>query len=366
MSCQYDAIIIGGGFYGCCLALFLRDSGSRVLILEKEADLLQRASYINQARVHNGYHYPRSLMTAFRSFINFPRFVMDFYPAIIDDFEKVYAIAARGSRIDAQQFFHTVKKIGAPIRKAPAQIRRFFELDLIEEVFIVKEVAFDAGRLKNILREKLAARRIEVRLGVEARLVRPQNQHLAVETSLETLTATSVYNCTYSMINKILLNSNIPLLPLKHEITEMALVEIPPALRHIAVTIMDGPFFSIMPFPPRQAHTLSHVRYTPHSSWLDQERFIDGHTYLREHPPKSHYFYMWKDAVRYMPLLADIRYLDSLYEVKTLLLKNEVDDGRPILYKKDYGFTNFSTIMGGKIDNMYDIVEMIKMARGYF
>ena len=29
-----------------------------------DADLMQRASYANQARVHNGYHYPRSLLTA--------------------------------------------------------------------------------------------------------------------------------------------------------------------------------------------------------------------------------------------------------------------------------------------------------------
>lgn len=35
-----------------------------VLVLEYDEAPFQRATYINQARVHMGYHYPRSLSTA--------------------------------------------------------------------------------------------------------------------------------------------------------------------------------------------------------------------------------------------------------------------------------------------------------------
>ncbi len=74
-----DAVIIGGGFYGAAIALYLaRQRGFReILLIEREAELLTRASYNNQARVHNGYHYPRSFTTAYRSRINLPRFVRD-------------------------------------------------------------------------------------------------------------------------------------------------------------------------------------------------------------------------------------------------------------------------------------------------
>ena len=51
-----DAVVIGGGFYGGCLAAFLAERFRRVLLVEKEPDLLTRASFVNQARVHNGYH----------------------------------------------------------------------------------------------------------------------------------------------------------------------------------------------------------------------------------------------------------------------------------------------------------------------
>ena len=49
---KYDCIVIGGGFYGCMLALELRQKFKKILILEKENDILTRASLINQARIH--------------------------------------------------------------------------------------------------------------------------------------------------------------------------------------------------------------------------------------------------------------------------------------------------------------------------
>ena len=55
---SYGAVIVGGGFYGCEVARELRRYFDRVLLLENEADLMHGASYNNQARVHQGYHYP--------------------------------------------------------------------------------------------------------------------------------------------------------------------------------------------------------------------------------------------------------------------------------------------------------------------
>ena len=57
------AVVIGGGFYGVNIALCLaRQDKGQVFLLEKEGDLLSRASYHNQARIHNGYHYPQFLL----------------------------------------------------------------------------------------------------------------------------------------------------------------------------------------------------------------------------------------------------------------------------------------------------------------
>ena len=67
MTQQYDKIIIGAGLYGLYAAHFCGSKGERVLVLEYEDAAFKRASFINQARVHKGYHYPRSFSTAIKS-----------------------------------------------------------------------------------------------------------------------------------------------------------------------------------------------------------------------------------------------------------------------------------------------------------
>lgn len=90
---NYDAVVIGGGFFGCTVSLYLKKYLKSVLILEKEADLFQYASYVNQARVHKGYHYPRSLLTALRSQINFGKFIKDYQDCIVSSFDNYYAVS---------------------------------------------------------------------------------------------------------------------------------------------------------------------------------------------------------------------------------------------------------------------------------
>jgi hypothetical protein len=121
---------------------------------------------------------------------------------------------------------------------------------------------------------------------------------------------------------------------------------------------MDGPFFSAMPFPARNLHTLSHVRFTPHLHW-DDERGIDPYEKLRLHPRESRVNRMVRDVGRYIPSMLAARHVDSLYEVKTVLTKNEVDDGRPILFEKHATLPGCYSVLGGKIDNIYDVLEKL-------
>lgn len=64
-----DKIIIGAGLYGLYSALYCGKKNENVLVIEKDDQAFKRATYINQARVHMGYHYPRSYSTAFNRLI---------------------------------------------------------------------------------------------------------------------------------------------------------------------------------------------------------------------------------------------------------------------------------------------------------
>jgi glycine/D-amino acid oxidase-like deaminating enzyme len=360
-----DVAVIGGGFYGCVLAGHARQFAQRVVLLEKQDDLLQRASFNNQARVHNGYHYPRSLLTALRSHANFARFLRDYRGAIDDRFDKYYAVAAQFSKVSARQFETFCRRIGVPVEPAPAAVRKMFDPRRIEAVFRVEECAFDAVKLKADLRDMLAGRRVQVLLGCKVTRLRPVAGGRIV-ISFEgpggpgDLTAGLVLHCTYSQLNQVLAASDLGTVPLKHELTEIALVEVPEALRTLGITVMCGPFFSCMPFPARAVHSLSHVRYTPHQAWEDRaEPACDVHAYLDSAPRRSQFEHMRKDAARYVPLLADCRQTDSLWEIKTVLPASEQDDSRPILFRQHPDLPNLHCVLGSKIDNVYDALAQL-------
>lgn len=367
---RYDAVVIGGGFFGCTISLYLRKYLKYVLILEKEADLLQRASYINQARVHNGYHYPRSILTALRSKINFPRFANEYQECIDSDFDNYYAISKYFSKVNANQFNKLCKRINAPLEKAPLSIKKLFNKHLIEEVFHTKEYVFNAVKLKQKMLDEIETQKVEVKLNTEVSKIKTSSNSQEIEIAFTSesgdsfVTAKYIFNCTYSALNTILSASHLPTIPLKHELAEMALVEVPEPIRHLGITVMCGPFFSIMPFPPRHLHTLSHVRYTPHCYWQDTENFASATSEIyHQADRKSNYSYMIRDAGRYIPILKDCCYVDSMWEIKTILPQSEVDDSRPILFKRNQGLPNLTCVLGGKIDNIYDIPNELQFLK---
>ena len=366
----YDALVIGGGFYGCAIATELSQQGLKVTLVEQEEELMQRASYTNQARIHQGYHYPRSILTALRSRVNFDRFVKQFEGCVFDSFDKYYAIASNNSKVNAEQFKLFCRRIGAPIEAAPKEVTRLFNPELIEQVFRVKEFAFDTKKLRLIMQQLLEESKVDLKMNCQVTSIAQSGkwmQCIANQPEEISIGAKRIFNCTYSGINRVLSSSGLDVIPLKHELTEMTLLDMPKELEDFSITVMDGPFFSIMPFPARKQHILSHVRYTPHFWWLDNSKcelvnsdgYIKSQQYREEFGAKSYQLHMLKDAARYMPVLQDCTLGDSLWEIKTILPQSEVDDSRPILFRRDSNMPEFISVMGGKIDNIFDIQEKI-------
>ena len=111
-----DKLIIGAGLYGLYAALYCGKRGQQVEVLEIEQAPFTRATYINQARVHMGYHYPRSLSTAMKSAGYFKRFVEDYSFCIHTKFEQIYATSSHFSWTDATEFRKFCQGCGDPLQ----------------------------------------------------------------------------------------------------------------------------------------------------------------------------------------------------------------------------------------------------------
>lgn len=356
-----DYLIVGGGFYGCCLALYLRSISDRVLVVEAEDRLLTRASRVNQARIHTGFHYPRSALTAVKSMVLHNRFMADFPEAVVDDFQMLYAIAQHRSKVSAKRFYRMFRDINAPIQPAPASQSALFNPNHVEAAFACTEASFDYSVLAYLLGERLAREGVELRLStrVDSLSDRPNGTVAGLSDGTE-VTARYTFNITYAQINNLLEKAELPKARLKYELAELALVTPPPELDRIGITLMDGPFFSCMPYPAENLYSLTHVRYTPHDSWTDESDYASPYAHLAHAKPKTRFAHMIRDGRRYLPCLVDARYERSIYDVKTVLLKNEQDDGRPILYQKKPEDSRVVSILGGKIDNIYDLFDLVR------
>lgn len=369
---QATAIVIGGGFFGVAVASYLsRTKGFKsVKLIERNSSLLSQASYRNQARVHGGYHYPRSALTAIRSQINMPKFLIDWPDAVFADFTSVYAVARSRSKTNGLQFRRFCKNSGLAFENASPAILRHFNLSQIEDVLLAREYVFDSKILAVWAGETLADCGVEIHFETHATEIRSSDSStgkLLVNVSSkgmgeQILYSNYVFNCSYSGINSISGDFEGTDTALKHEIAEIALIQPPEELRDIGITIMDGPFFSMMPFPAENVHSLSHVTYTPHISWTESEdakQSINPYLILASGPRSSRSSRMIRDASKFVPRISESEYLKSLYEVKTVLSTNEIDDGRPILFEKHPRLHGLYSILGGKIDNVYDVLSRL-------
>lgn len=356
------AIVIGGGFYGASIALYLKRSRRvpDVVLLERAPHLLTRSSFTNQARVHSGMHYPRSGTTARRSAVNAPRFEADYGASVFRDFTKLYAVPRTGSLVTPRQMERFGIEIGADIAAAPPALAALFDPARIAATYVVTEHVFDADHLRTTMIDRLAESGVDVQTGCDVTAVESSATGVRLRYELDgqsgEITADVAFNCTYSRIQHLL--GNAPPLAVRHEISEMILVEPPAALSEIGVTVMDGPFFSLMPFPARGLHSLSHVRYTPHMAWQEDGE-IDPYAKLAAHHCESRADRMIRDAARYLPAMRFAKPHSSMFEVKTVPTDRDHDDGRPILFHRDEQHGRLLSILGGKIDNIYDALERL-------
>lgn len=347
-------IVIGAGFYGLMIGSELLKMGFSVTVLEASHRLGAGASWANQARVHGGYHYPRSYLTASRSRESLKRFVGDFEDAIFDGFQMHYAIARDYSKVSAAQFEALCLRIGAPLEIATAGAGSpEWRSQTIERSYRVEEPAFDGLKLIELARAQFEALGGQIILNSRVLAVREESGGYSLETLEEVFHARAVFDVTYSSLGTVFDPARSVAAALKVETAEIALFRPPEGLEKIGVTVMDGPFFSFMPFPPEGLHSLTHVSYTPRSSRRGSEP-------RRIAPKISAWNRMLSDAQRFLPEIAGAEYVKSIYIDKAVLTRSEGNDSRPIYMAKSGSAGLFFSVLGAKIDNVYDALSVIR------
>ena len=377
---RYDKIIIGAGLYGLYSAYFCASRGQHVLVLECDGGPFQRATYINQARVHQGYHYPRSLSTAMKSAGYFARFNADYGFCINREFQKVYATSSEYSWSDGAQFRKFCEAANIPCEELHPE--KFFRKGMCDGAFLTREYTYDAMILKDYFMEKLGGLGSLVDLQFDMdieRIERTQDAYVLCvrgkqEDGLREYQSGFVLNATYASTNQILNLIGYEPFGIKYELCEIILCEVNDKLREYGFTVMDGPFFSIMPFGKTGLHSLTSVTFTPHAtSYNAVPQFAcqsdsDGYCSGRhlgncndcKAKPESAFPYMANLARKYLREEYAFTYRDSLFSMKPILMSSEIDDSRPTVVRTYATNPTFVGVLSGKINTVYDLDAIVE------
>ena len=100
--------IIGSGFFGTTIALKLSKS-HEIDLFEKEKDILNGASKINQFRFHLGFHYPRSKKTINEIKSSYKLFTNFFSNKVFGKTKNYYSISSEESKINFKKYLKVLK-----------------------------------------------------------------------------------------------------------------------------------------------------------------------------------------------------------------------------------------------------------------
>ena len=368
---EFDYIILGAGIYGLYASHLLLEKKYRVALVECDKEVFGRASYVNQARVHNGYHYPRSIVTAKASVDNYQLFINDFADAINSNFEKIYALSNRNSFTAAKHFEKFCKYLNIPCEEINPG--KYFKKGTVEAAYMTLECSFDPILVRDILYGKIIENPY-LRLFVNKQLqtVEEKEKKYSLKFSDKTsLIAPHVLSATYASINQVLNKFHFKKLDIKYEICEISLCDVPKDLLHCGITVMDGPFFSLMPFGLTGFHSLSAVEFTPHNTSYKNLPHFECQRYnnlctpeyldncnLCESRPETAFPYMSQLAKKYLNI-DQLKHRQSLFAIKPILKASEIDDSRPTVIKTFSENPSFMAVLSGKINNIYDMGEVL-------
>lgn len=227
--------ILGGGWYGCHLAASLSEAGHEVTLHEKAERLFAGASGANPARLHLGFHYPRSKLTRAACQEQHAAFMGKYGHLTRAIPTNLYAIASDDSHVDFGNYTQTLRG----------------ELE-----FITVEDPSDFGLV-----------------GIEGAILTGE-RHIVIREAREYFLALLGHKIEFNSIGPG------PLLDVNSDIVidctfcardsmnvdryEPCITTILEGMTDRALTIMDGPFASLYPWDERdKLLSLTSAKYTP-------------------------------------------------------------------------------------------------------
>ena len=368
-STSTERAVIGGGLFGCIAALTLAQKGFQTVLIARDASLMTNASRHNQARLHSGLHYPRSLTTAIGCANRIAPF-RERYPSSIVDFDHYYGISKHESRTDSQHFVHVLEALGLPIQEVDPST--WFHSGTVSKTFRVYEPGIDLSNLADQITSEISrCDLIDVRVNTTVESGQCDSDKVILYLSGGScLAADAITISAYAGTNAVRQSIGLSALPLSFELAELVMGEPQPLIAGKGFTVMDGNFWSLMPYGFGNVSSLSAVEYTPletshgRASFSCQERRIDctpqTPNNCHECPvaPRTSQRHMLQAMAYHFKFPAAFTPKSRRLALKVVETHSHWNDSRPTRVFKEPE-TPVTTVFSGKISSILDIPQAL-------
>ena len=334
--------VVGGGIYGVTTATKLKVSGYDVVLFESDKQLLNRASGINQYRLHRGYHYPRSSETIESCKTNENSFIKYYNQSVVNgDIKHYYSIASDESLVTAQEYLTTLDNAGLDWKI----VDTLPNCDLTIEV---NEKLYSPSILRTLSEERLYGNGVDVKLNKKVDKLEGY-EHV-------------VYS-TYSSLNDFSDNKQ----NYQFELCEKPLLKLPKKYKGKSIVIMDGPFMCFDPYSNTEYHLAGNVVHAIHASNIGNKPNIPAvyKEYLDKgvvtNPKYTNIDRFIESAKKFFPEIEKSKHVGSMYTIRTVLPHKDDTDERPtIVTKQNKDYILFSSKIGNCVNAASNVINMIK------
>jgi hypothetical protein len=323
------------------------DDDFDVTLFEKNNDILQNASSINQYRLHRGYHYPRSVDTAVSAKHGTETFLEE-YPCELESSNQHYAIASFGSKVTSNDYESFMDNVGLNYEEVVSDLL----VDThIEKLYKVDEGLFDPKKLYDMCKARLNDSNIKILYNQEFKRI-------------DELDYDYVVNATYSNLNQ---NSEKQS-DYQFEICEKPLIKLPEKYKGMGIVIMDGPFMCIDPYSDTEYHVVGNVvhaiHYTNTGKMPEIPKKLEGllNKGIVKNPSITKWSKFKETLSKFFTNVDGVEHIGSMFTIRTVLSNRDYDDARPSIVDKESKskYLIFSGKISTAVDTANELCNYIK------
>jgi glycine/D-amino acid oxidase-like deaminating enzyme len=360
-STHIDVAIVGCGIFGAEIAIRVKSLGLSVSVYEAKSDILSGASANNQNRLHLGFHYPRDLETGRQSIRGFDAFKNKYSECIQDGFLNAYFISNTKSLTTPSGYLKFCELLGAPYQRFSLDD---FPLKVLgaSTGILCNEVVYDCSILRHLIWQAL--RRDHVQVELNKRVIKIKKSEGKYRLEFENgppVIADTVINASYSDINRLTAQLAHTVTERLYEYTAVPIIQMD--IPRVGVTIMDGPFMTLLPYGRSDNFLLYNVEHSIIAKNVATQ--IDPNWLTPEMAPFSrinkHQFFekMISLCSEFIPALENAKIKGFLEGPRMVLAHRDDTDTRPSMVT-NYD-DSYYTVMAGKIDHCMWVAEELSL-----